>query len=476
MPPRTRTRGSAIPSSDRVTTTAASQYVSVVGDCEARYDKIPDTVSVTCRNYWAGDPDLRVTVKLPSNYFKWKKSEYGYTAVQATGDFGGALLNLLKPYLVRTNYAKRMLGTLPLSERIRVYDFDRMNDVTGSGFNKRRKTEFVVNPCDSIRNFFILNEAVPSSPNPQLSIVNAIYNVSLFTFQLKAAATPEIPFTMKAFSTLRSAWLPDREPSRFAFLYSEAASQVDQADFETLAALVELRETVSYLYHRLSTIGSILRSIRRRDFSFIKNWKNLSKEDLWLESRYAIRPLFYDVQSAIKALKNDGKLASTLSKCSVKSDASTVPRSFSFSADGYTYDVQGTHVYNYIAKGGAYARLTLDLETAYKFGLLNLASASWEAIPYSFIVDWFFSVSSFIAGLNPNPIYSIEAGYLSVASEDFFTGVISCSAADANKQFLFSDTVLRHARIPYDNRLNIAFDLNLNFYKFVDLCLIFGKR
>lgn len=478
---RVRTRGGDAPAVVPVSLSQTEKFVTCSMSVSGGYrpKKIPSTVSCSMKNIYISDPAFAITTyNVPSKNFTWSfdsRYEYYYVSGINKAELLSYLQGVLMPFLHDRKYAEAMIGTVTRGERVYTYTAERMVDEVGSGFNKRRKTEFIVNPMDSERNLFLLFGGDAPAPAPLFEISDIRWAGNYVYFVLHAKAETDVPFSVPAFNTFRANWLDELNPSGYGHLYSKACQAIDEGSMEILATIGELRETVSYLYKRLSTIGTILKAVKNRDFSFFKK-VNISKADLWLEARYAIRPLFYDVQSILAVLRSEGKLRNTVAKKSSTSDESTSLRNFSFTSDNVSYVVKGQQMTQLFAQGGAYARLAMDLELAYRLGATNIASAAWELVPYSFIVDWFFSVSSFIAGLNPNPVYTVEAGFVSVSRKDFFTGTIYGTYNGKTKAFGFSDAVQRHSRIPYDNRFNISLDINLNFHKFVDLCLIFGRR
>lgn len=478
MLPRKRTRGSISPSLVEVNTERKTALFGVTGVCPTNsyFTKIPNTLRQTFVINAVG-ARFEASFDLKSDLFTWEQSPVNGRFWPSLKEGSKAeVQRLLYEALTSSTFAVQLWGAPKLQERVMGFNYDEMNDVIGSGFPTRRADEFIVNPCSKVTNLFASNASAVVPSNDAYTVTDISMSDLSITCKVKVDRLGNIPFTVAAFDKFRSIWLPERDPKSFAFLYSKACQSITAADFEVLTAIGELKETVGFLYEKCRAVANILRMVRRRDWSFVKNWHNLSKADLWLEARYAIRPLFYDIQGIIKILRGEGKLKQTLAKYSSSSDENTDTRIFSFNADGFEYTVQGLHTYNYRARGGAYARLAMDLEYAYKFGTLNLASSAWELIPYSFIIDWFFSVSSFVASLNPNPIYSIDNGFVSVTSEDFFTGTIIGTDGNTTQSFGFSDAVQRYHRIPYDSRLTIAIDVNLNFHKFVDLYLIFGRR
>lgn len=475
METRIRYRGSDEPVVvESVTRSLSSKTVRLYATHTTR-DK-PASFSARIVNNWGSDPAFSQTVTFTSSMFNWRVDPYNgrYYITGVSSTCNSSVKTLLAPLLASTNYLTSCLPPSGKVQRVVGLEYEYMEDVVGSGFNKRRKEEFVVNPLYKEMHRFVLQDA--SEPSKLTYSVNCIWGGSGTIIDLTVSASTFVPFPKSAFNVFRDAWIPAVDVTDYGFLYSSACKQISEGDMEIVAAIGELRETTSYLFSKMQSIGRILKAVMNRDLKFFKNLKSPNPGDFWLEARYAIRPLFYDVQSILAVLRSEGKLHNTVRKADVRVDEATSGYSHTFTDNNVEYVVKGEHAYEYVARGGAYARLTMDLDLAYRMGSTNIASGLWELVPYSFIIDWFFSVSSFIAGLNPNPIYEVQAGYVSISRRDFLRGTITVNGNGKTQSFGFSDAVQRRVRQPYDNRFAIALDLNLNFHKFVDLALIFGRR
>lgn len=126
-------------------------------------------------------------------------------------------------------------------------------------------------------------------------------------------------------------------------------------------------------------------------------WDQFS--DLWLLGRYGVRPMVYDFYSVSKALEVIAK-GSTLIK---GSGSQTETRTLNYDSG---YHSAGTTNYRWVErlemtrkyKSKAYVRFSSPNAAAVQFNPLVTA---WELTPYSFIIDWFVDIGSWVQTLSP---------------------------------------------------------------------------
>lgn len=192
-------------------------------------------------------------------------------------------------------------------------------------------------------------------------------------------------------------------------------SEVQVSEIQALASLGEMPETIRWIASLLERALSIIRAVKGKNLKNLVKHQFHSKKDsidtvsnLWLELRYALRPLVFEMQQAVTALQTQVKKGSrqtargynrvqpvsttygtkTLGACHVDLRTTIVRRSNYRAGVLYTID---ENINGIMALWG----IDQPLETV------------WELTPLSFILDWFFNVGdvisswSYNAGLHP---------------------------------------------------------------------------
>lgn len=152
--------------------------------------------------------------------------------------------------------------------------------------------------------------------------------------------------------------------------------------------------------------GQMYRSLRHLDAgNFRKAWVALSTSspqprlssrvrsrprenvaNAWLEYTFGWVPLIQDVFSAVDVLQQDFDTFRTSTKV-------TMPWYLSLSSSSNRYSLNYSSSYFYKAK----TRVNNpNLLLANQLGVLNPAHIAWDAIPFSFVADWFLPVGKFI--------------------------------------------------------------------------------
>lgn len=201
-------------------------------------------------------------------------------------------------------------------------------------------------------------------------------------------------------------------------LLTKALNKLADITYSPGEDLLEARETLSYVAKRTVDILSICNDIVRLRFNSVAHklgWRKAKRRrvkrkltklgsdsvakinNLWLESRYAIRPLLISTEDAIKTY---GKGLEAVNQPMIKVKA------------GINEPLTRTNTYydhSDIANGVAKHRITLqlqinDLDTLARVQLgVDTSSLIWAGIPFSFMVDWGLGVASF---LKAQQIYS----------------------------------------------------------------------
>lgn len=230
-------------------------------------------------------------------------------------------------------------------------------------------------------------------------------------------------------------------PSRKASAQSTAQFALNQKilagfpSWDTLTDFAELGETVSMMdkfRHRLWGLAKAFwtrkPSYALDAFKIRKSNRNLRKVgslirrspdlisfggNFWMEYRYGVMPFIYSIQDAIRALSLvDADSGSSLDAL-WRTHQVTVPYSY----DTFNATMTGTAVPGMSLDSTSYYRgggsIRMKAYVSYTGGLLSKLSGlrlsdmlltTWELVPFSFVVDWFYNVSGLIGQLRLDSI------------------------------------------------------------------------
>lgn len=183
---------------------------------------------------------------------------------------------------------------------------------------------------------------------------------------------------------------------------SRLAEQIKGHSFNMAVSVAEGKKTVNMVVDALASVGGALLDLKRgrfesaaRRFGVNQRPSKLDHKDLagrWLELQYGWLPLLGDVYEASKAYE----------------ELTQKPRSQRFRGQlkkTGTVDTSGspsnwTAVCNYKAMINITAELQEQLSAPRSLGLTDPLTVAWELIPYSFVVDWFIPIGSYLETLN----------------------------------------------------------------------------
>lgn len=184
---------------------------------------------------------------------------------------------------------------------------------------------------------------------------------------------------------------------------TQAHANVDESEMLALATMAEAGKSVEFLvntFHRAIRIG---RAARKLQFRRLK--REISRrefQDRYMEARYAIRPLIYDVHGVVNALQT--KAGSRIRKTFRAGDRN------SMSTDDMVYmwpvadncmfaDVKRSITSTVSVRAGVMC--DLDISKLHAFGGSKLIETAWELAPLSFIFDWFGNIGTTIGAWAP---------------------------------------------------------------------------
>lgn len=274
-------------------------------------------------------------------------------------------------------------------------------------------------------------------------------------------------------------------PSDLDYMAQAAAARIYSKGFDAatfVAELKDLRRTFGGVLHDALTVKkNVLKKIGKA----AKDPKKVIKymENAYLELRYGWRPLLGEIKEFDQVYHEfDEKRSRWSERVGLTERNANVDESSSDSTFGTHYIT--TTTVDEISRRGS---VTADAAIA-KFSA-NAALTGWEVIPYSFVVDWFFSVQQSLAASSLLAIadaYSASTGFkikrtvnrvvhLTVDGETsvtYYQGDSPLSSMDY--QAIYSK------RIPTSVSISPFSEVKLDVWKGLDalalLHQIFGKR
>lgn len=199
-------------------------------------------------------------------------------------------------------------------------------------------------------------------------------------------------------------------------MITNVASEANMGTIDALTSVAELPEAIRFLIDTLKLFMRVFKDAKRKEFHLFNKKKRIQglsvKEmsainqakaikdvtdaiaDVWLQFRYAIMPMVYTIEDAVKT--ND-----------------SLKKEFLRFRAGFAHDIpfnitlpQGWTV----NKTRLNCRSRILIKNGYQNGaqlsdLLgsNIHLTAWELIPLSFVVDWFINIGDFISSFNYFP-------------------------------------------------------------------------
>lgn len=182
-------------------------------------------------------------------------------------------------------------------------------------------------------------------------------------------------------------------------------------------ALAEYKESLGMIQTRATGLYRAYRDLRKGDFRGClrqlsvqpkRKHRNVIRttgqeaSGLWLEYWFGWSPTLSDIHNAANQLSEPTKLDGTSHKGQSSNRG--------YKADQY----QSVSWRRRIRTGGKARMINPNLYLASQCGIVNPASVAWEIIPFSFLADWVFDVSSFLGsytdfhGVELSDVYTSE--------------------------------------------------------------------
>lgn len=254
-------------------------------------------------------------------------------------------------------------------------------------------------------------------------------------------------------------------------------------EMEILATMAEMKETVNSLISIFGRVAKIATALKKLNFRVLK--KQLSPKELadrYMEARYAIRPMYYDAMGVIAALQKKLKHSRFTSRGG-RTESDTVSDLYLIRSNTY-YEVwvRRETVITVSVRAGVLADIE-DLTQLQVWGADRLLTSTWEVVPLSFVLDWFFNVGKTIGSWQPSLGRTILASWIVVTT----TTIQSCRVDHCVAKWPTSSIIRRdisHDAMSYKTTVtkqrsvnpNLpvlpSFDVKLDALKLLDLGMI----
>lgn len=219
-----------------------------------------------------------------------------------------------------------------------------------------------------------------------------------------------------------------------------AFSRVDVSELEMLASLGEMPETVAWFRDVLLRLIKIMQAIKKKQLSIVLNQAKLPTRkrrrpnpvtgmaaNAWMEWRYAIMPLVYEVKAYLASLESKIETKMRKTARSKNFSSTETPSSHENVESWYKIHTDQVETTERSIRAGVLYSLDPELTGWWThLGLDAPISAFWAITTLSFVWDWFFNIGTWIAsweprlGLTPLTNWVVETRTVSVHGRAYF--------------------------------------------------------
>jgi hypothetical protein len=188
-------------------------------------------------------------------------------------------------------------------------------------------------------------------------------------------------------------------------LLSKLSSKVKGHDFNLAVNLAQMHQVSSMVVFNLGQLGRSMMALKRGDFATAARAlgtkpkaSRLKASDIsgrWLELQYGWLPTLSDSYEAVKAFHaiSEGPRSSII-RTSVSKKARV---------EGSQAPSQYSQMYDFELTTRIQYEMYEEMSFARQLGLLDPLTVIWEIVPYSFVVDWFVPIGTYLDNLNTIP-------------------------------------------------------------------------
>lgn len=298
---------------------------------------------------------------------------------------------------------------------------------------------------------------------------------------------------------------------------TDAWASIDSSEISALVSVLESEKTIKGLYDISRRLYKFARNVKRLQLTKLKSqlgdlgsrdakraWRSIKDEfsldalaDRHLEIRYGLRPLYYDMMGALKALFKELRLQRHTYRGKQNVVSSTSDTKVTTKEEDSTWraiDFTLSRSCEVSVEVRAGVLCEVDYDSLDPWGLQSIAESLWDLVPYSFVVDWFFNIGDTIAAWTPNAGLSPRASWYKVKTTRISTSNLVSTAWNptylakpspstfriepgASIEGHFDGPVMKFTestvRVPSSDRYQLpVFSLRLNAAKLLDLAAL----
>lgn len=268
---------------------------------------------------------------------------------------------------------------------------------------------------------------------------------------------------------------------------SKSKSDFTAADLDALISIAEAPDTIKTFLKLANKAHAIYKSAKDGTWRRYapKLWRRLKRHkvdpsqyartidgmsDIWLEMRYAIRPIIYDIIGIMKVLDGSEPLTEHQSYNGFHSENFDEVDTPVLYSDGSATDMMLTHYSETTGKAGILAELVNDDPgLKKKLGLTNFGSLIWDKITFSFVAGWFVDVGQLLYDMNPSVVYREKGSWVTTRTSCTFEVAREYASGESTNIVLLKGIYDFTERIIAPESRYFTLETKLNALKITDL-------
>lgn len=218
------------------------------------------------------------------------------------------------------------------------------------------------------------------------------YSQPSVPYNWKTDANWSHPISLTPYDITESAVLSIANSKDTTRYVQAAASSIYSSKFDALTFLAEFHKTTSMFQNAVVKLANLASTIRKLKKGVLH--PGILLGDLYLEYRYGWRLLYYDMVDISKTLADLAWKRDRFSQRTGANENSSSSVDYMYNGPAYQFTVNMIEELKISLRGTVVA----DIEPPN--WAFNPLTTSWELIPFSFIVDWFIGIGTWLETLS----------------------------------------------------------------------------